>query len=288
MITITSTDDAPLRFNVHVAGVAAYLDNFALIELAKPSQAAKRARFMTAFMKSSGSLLFSGTNGAELAALKGDSALNVRAFLDGFGAHWAFVELDPGKVMEREAAGQGNACLCTQLMDAFFQDRKTDLSKVASILDMSADTFLRLGAVMDWMGPHGAKMIENSTALDRAIIEVIGKLRVEYESDPTALDIRLPPIGFDPRRPATFAWNHLVRNFVINAKGHPPKAGDGRDLCHAVVGAAYGSFAALDRHWKQRVAALPKPNGLAKIYYAPELDQLVADLESHSKAVGDA
>jgi hypothetical protein len=44
MITITTTNDAPLRFNVHVAGVAAYLDNFTLIELAKPSEAARRDR----------------------------------------------------------------------------------------------------------------------------------------------------------------------------------------------------------------------------------------------------
>lgn len=160
MITITTTNDAPLRFNVHVAGVAAYLDNFALIELAKPSEAARRDRFMTAFMESSGSLLFSGTNGAELAALKGNSASSVRAFLDGFGAHWAFVELDPGRVMEREAAGQTDACLCVDLMHAFFQDRKTELSKATAVLDMSAGTFLRLGAVIDWMGPHGTKMIE--------------------------------------------------------------------------------------------------------------------------------
>ena len=43
-------------------------------------------------------------------------------------------------------------------------------------------------------------------------------------------------------------------------------------------------FVALDKHWKQRVASLPRPNGLAKVYYATELDQLVADLESHAKA----
>lgn len=284
MITITSTEDAPLRFNVQVAGVAAYLDNFALIELAKPSQATRRARFLSAFMKSSGSLLFSGTNGAELAALKGNSASNVRAFLNEFGAHWAFVELDPGKVIERESAGQGSACLCVELMHAFFQDRKTELSKSAAVLDMSADTFLRLGAVMDWMGPLGAKMIENAAALDKSIIEVVDKLRVEYESDSNGLDKRLPPIAYDPKRPATFAWNHLVRNLVVNAKGHAPKMGDGRDLCHAVMGAAYGSFVALDKHWKQRVSGLPKPNGLAKVYYEPELDQLVSDLESHAKA----
>lgn len=284
MITITSTDDAPLRFNVHVAGVAAYLDNFALIELAKPSKAERRVRFMTAFMESNGSLFFSGTNAAELAALKGGSASNVRAFLDGFSAHWAFVELDPGKVMEREKAGQPSACLCTKLVHAFFQDRKAELSKAHSVLDMSADTFFRLGAVMDWMGPHGAKMMQNAVTLDEALTDVVKKLRVEYEVNPAVLDLRLPPVKFNPKQPATFAWNHLVRGLVKNAKGHPPKTGDGRDLGHAVVGAAYGSFATLDKHWAQRIASLPQPNGLAKIYHAPELDQLVVDLENHAKA----
>jgi hypothetical protein len=50
--------------------------------------------------------------------LKGDSASSVRAFLDGFGVHWAFVELDPGRVMEREAAGKASACVCVDLMHA--------------------------------------------------------------------------------------------------------------------------------------------------------------------------
>lgn len=104
-------------------------------------------------------------------------------------------------------------------MHAFFQDRKAELSKATSILDMSAATFFRLGSVIDWMGPHGAKMIENAAALDQAIIQVVDKLRVEYESDPTRLDSRLPPIAFNPQQPATFAWNHLVRALVINAKG---------------------------------------------------------------------
>jgi len=47
----------------------------------------------------------------------------------------------------------------------------------------------------------------------------------------------------------------------------------------------YGSFAVLDKHWKQRIEALPKPNGVAKIYYAPELDQLIVDLETQAKAM---
>lgn len=55
---------------------------------------------------------------------------------------------------------------------------------------------------------------------------------------------------------------------------------DALDFCHAALAAAYGSLVALDRQWKRRVEDLPKPNGLAKVYYRPELDQLVDMLES--------
>jgi hypothetical protein len=58
---------------------------------------------------------------------------------------------------------------------------------------------------------------------------------------------------------------------VSEAKQFTLKKGDGRDLCHALLGSAYGSLAALDKHWKRLVEALPKPNGLARIYSANEL-----------------
>jgi hypothetical protein len=282
VITITSSDRVPLNFDMRVAGLAAYLDNFALIELSKPSRAEMRSRFLAAFKKASGSLLFSGTNGAELAMLKGDSAANVRAFLNEFGAHWVFVELDPSPIMKRESEGHPSACLHPQFMHAFFQDRKSQMLASGQILDLSAESFLQLGYVMDWLAPHSASLTASSDALDTAIVDVVETLRKEYEADPKALDIRLLPIPFDPARPATFVWNHLVRGLAINSKGHALKKGDGRDLCHAVVGAAYGSFAALDKHWKKRVESLPKPNGAAKVYYGPELGMLVDDLEAYA------
>jgi hypothetical protein len=58
------------------------------------------------------------------------------------------------------------------------------------------------------------------------------------------------------------------------------KDNDGLDFCHAVLAAAYGSLATLDRHWKRRVEQLPKPNNVARMYYRPEVDDLVAVLES--------
>ncbi|HEY6359421.1 MAG TPA: hypothetical protein VIX35_14365, partial [Vicinamibacterales bacterium] len=56
-------------------------------------------------------------------------------------------------------------------------------------------------------------------------------------------------------------------------------AGDFMDFCHAAVGASYGSFVALDKHWKRRVETLPRPHGLARIYGPNELDRLVAEFE---------
>jgi hypothetical protein len=46
------------------------------------------------------------------------------------------------------------------------------------------------------------------------------------------------------------------------------------------MGSAFASVAALDKHWKRRVEGLPKPNGLARIYSKPDLDTMVADIES--------
>ena len=56
--------------------------------------------------------------------------------------------------------------------------------------------------------------------------------------------------------------------------------GDGIDFCQAVIGAAFSSVATLDKKWKRRVEMMPKPNKLARIYYSPELDRLVDDIES--------
>ena len=54
---------------------------------------------------------------------------------------------------------------------------------------------------------------------------------------------------------------------------------DGIDFGQAVIASAYASVAALDKHWKRRVEALPKPNGLAKVYCSPHLDQMVRDIK---------
>lgn len=85
-------------------------------------------------------------------------------------------------------------------------------------------------------------------------------------------------VEYSADAPATFTLNNLCRLLVKESKVYHLKTGDGRDFCHAAVGAADGSVAALDKHWKRRIEALPVPNKLARVYYATELDQLVHDL----------
>lgn len=67
---------------------------------------------------------------------------------------------------------------------------------------------------------------------------------------------------------------------VFEAKSCAMMPGDGIDFCQAVIGSAYASVATLDKNWKRRIEALPKPNGLAPIYYEATLDKLVEDLEA--------
>ena|SRR5215472_14742231 len=76
----------------------------------------------------------------------------------------------------------------------------------------------------------------------------------------------------------TFVYVNLIRNLVRD-RGFQVKQGDGMDFSHAVFGSAFATIATLDKHWKRRVEELPKPNSLARIYYGPELDQMVEHLE---------
>jgi hypothetical protein len=90
----------------------------------------------------------------------------------------------------------------------------------------------------------------------------------------------LPPPRYDASRPATFVWEGLVRTLVLEQRAYQFKQGDGSDLCHAVMASAFATFATLDRQWKRRIVSLPKPNRLARIFYAPELDALIEGVEA--------
>src|SRR4029077_21160011 len=100
MILASSSDNGPaLTINASVSGLAVYLDNWAVIDLAK-GDASRRKRFVDAVC-AGGDLLFSSANAAELAGPKGKSFNMVKSFLNQLGPHWVPVELNPFKVIER-------------------------------------------------------------------------------------------------------------------------------------------------------------------------------------------
>jgi hypothetical protein len=105
------------------------------------------------------------------------------------------------------------------------------------------------------------------------------KLRARFKKQPAWLEKGLPAIPFSPSSPARFAFVHLMRDLITD-RGVQFRAGDAMDLGHAVVASAFANFATLDKQWKRRVENLPKPNRNPRVYYEPELADMVTDLES--------
>jgi hypothetical protein len=286
MLSIDAGSDGLPQVVAKLSGVAVYLDNWAIIELAN-GDAKRRARFVAA-LKACGSLLFSFTNSIELGEAEGEPAERIRVFLDEIGAHWIPLELNPWTVAKREVAGrtEPTPCISTVFIEAFFKDRLYELSPGGSkIVDLSADNFFKMSSAMKWANGQKEQTRASTKEIDDTLISRVASDYAEFKKDPSTLDKTVPPVEYGTTTPARFALLNLLRQLVSDSKQFTLKKGDGRDLCHAVLGSAYGSLAALDKHWKRRVEALPKPNGLARVYSANELERLVADLEKAAEKV---
>lgn len=276
-----SADNVTIRATVR--GVGVYLDNHSLIDLAK-GDPARRTAFLDC-LHAGADLLFSPTNAAEIIGPQAGSSQAVRALLDDIGPHWFPIEgIDVVSVTDREAAGadRGAACMSSLFLRHFFAGRHIQLYGEQR-LELVQPEFFRLGFVLDWLVPQRADIRQEMSNFDAVLGDRIAKLAHAYRTQRAKFDQLLPEPRFDPARPATFMFDGLIRQLAIEWRSFKFKKGDAADFVHAVMGAAYGSFATLDKHWKRRVEALPAPNGLARIYYAPELDQLVTDLQ---EAVG--
>ena len=276
MIRATSSFIGPaFTFNATVNGLAVYLDNWAVIDLAERDPS-RRRRFVEA-VRTGGDLLFSVANAAQLSGSQGESANAVRTFLDELGPHWFPVELNPVEVVKREqeGKGRGESCASEEFMKDYFRDRIKDyLPDSGKIISLAGD-FFSLGAVLDWVGPQRVSISQSSIEFDAVLKDTMCRHRPAYKRNSSRLVLRYGV--FDQSRPATFAFGNLVRTLIVES--HQLKEGDGFDFCHAVIGSAFASVAALDKHWKRRIKGLPKPNGLAHIYSAPDLNKMVDDIE---------
>ena len=92
MMTITRIDDH-YRLSAVVRGIAVYLNNFAIIQIAQGSQK-RRDRFLSCLSDESADLLFSVANSIDLVG----SNKTVKAFLKEIANHWFPVDLSVNEV----------------------------------------------------------------------------------------------------------------------------------------------------------------------------------------------
>jgi hypothetical protein len=264
-----------MTLNASVNGPVVYLDNWAFIELAKKDPS-RRRRFLDA-IRSGADVLFSVTNAAELSGPQGVSAEAVRAFLDELGPHWYPAKFNPIETIELEVKGEnpGAVCFDEEFFNSYVAERMRSYDKKVFALN---DEFFSLATVMDRLGPQRKSISEASEEFDQMLKDKMSALREMSKRDPSLLDKKVPLIPFDPARRARFVFFNLLRIMAVESNSLKP--GDGMDLCHAVMACAFANFTALDKHWKRRIAELPKPNWLARVYSYAELDQMVTDIEA--------
>lgn len=274
MIRATSTE-----LEVSVSGLVVYLDNWAIGELAEHNPS-RRTRFIHA-VRSGVDLLFSVTNAAELSGPMGRSAEAIREFLDEIGPHWFPAEHNPTEVVRREQTGANNSnavCASEEFMGSYYSHLMRNYPPGSGKVVEMTEKFFRLGAMLDWVGPQRESILRDKAKGDAILMDKCGRCAERSKRDAHWLDEKFPRIPFDPARRASFVYHNLLRTLVVEA--NQLKRNDWMDFCHAVIATAYSTFAALDKNWKRRVLNLPKPNGIARIYSAPELDQMVTDIES--------
>lgn len=280
MITVSPHPTELFGMRASVNGLPVFLDNFAIIDLAE-GDPNRRKRFI-ATLNRGVEVLFSESNAAELSGPQGDSFKTIREFLDEIGTHWFPIEFSPYVCIEREKAQQALPFFSERLIKTFTAERlkRSPEIKIADLPASLPSDFFRLGLFMDWLAPQRDEIISGKHQMGIRLRDQIMAHWTEYQKNPGWLDARLPELPFRDDRPATFVHTNLLRLLVREAKGWTIMPNDGIDFGQAVIGTAYASIATLDKHWKRRVERiLPKPNRLAKIYYQPQMDKMVRDIE---------
>jgi len=278
MITVETRADGGIDVVAKIQGVAVYLDNDSLIDIARGDRD-RRARFTNA-VRQKGSLIFSMANAVDLSGPTLSGTIDdIREFLDGFENAWFPADMNPWALSRRELAGNGDSSplMSPVFTEAFLKQRAYDLSLEGSELP---DTFFRLSAVVDWAQQDRESQRAGLDKIDQTLIDRVQQVRELYDKDPSALDREIPAIRYDERWPATFVLHALFRLLVKQVKGFKLKKGDGLDLVHAVIGTAYASVTTVDKHWKRRLTdAIPPGLSTAGFFYRRELDQLIEAVE---------
>lgn len=283
MITVRPHPTELFALHASVDGLAVFLDYFAIKHLAKDDPD-RRRRFIATLGRGV-DVMFCVSNAAELSGPQESSFHEIRAFLEEIDTHWFPVELDPVVCVEREARLQEPlmACFSEDLLKVFTATRlkRSPEIELAGLPASLPSDFFRLGVFMDWLAPQRQDIMRRKAEMGVRLRDQIMEHSAKYRRNPAWLDANFPPYSFRADRPATFVYLNLVRLLILEAKARVIVPNDGIDFAQAVIGSAYASVATLDKDWKRRVEMVVPKGSLAHIYYQPELDKMVLDLERY-------
>ncbi len=184
-----STHGALFKLKASINGPAVYLDNWALIELAKKDPA-RRRRFIAA-VNAGAEVVFSVANAAELSGPKGASAEAVKSFLNEIGPHWYPAKLNPTEVVELEIKRKDPADVCID--EHFFKSYVADRIRSSSGKPISlSDAFFSLAPILDRLGPQRKSISEGSKEFDQMLKNKMSVARDMCKRHPALLDKKFP------------------------------------------------------------------------------------------------
>jgi hypothetical protein len=230
-----------------------YLDQWAFSTIS--TQAPLRDRLLNVLSR--GTLLISILNFMEIARAKGATAASIAAFLDTVGGRWAAITTTPGTVVSREKEHR---------LDAWRDE-------------VNLPVLLRAPGVQ-WKPANLARRLQESRAVqtlaecEKAAAGIAADFEVARKRV-RAGDLKLDGFWDIPSEVGTHAvfatvLQRLVRG-SLNLERHQID-----DLLHTCIPVTYCDVAFLDRKTKTLLEGMETR---AKVFYAGELEEALADLE---------
>jgi hypothetical protein len=243
---------------------AIYLDHDSLGELARNE--ARRRRFLDIWTRR-GELLFSWANALDISGPQEGSAQAIKELLEALGPHWIPLELNPWKVVRKEAGLEecsGTPSVSESFLSGYFLRLRDEVSN--------------LGRVVDLIQEDREDVQRNLTTMKEHADRMVRAFRDQYRRDRASLDRLLPPIPNDAARPAAYLLRELER-LVTRQLGFQWTINDGTDFMHASVSAPVADFLLLDRQWKRRVLEVAPPKAYPWVFYRNEIDAFLDAFE---------
>jgi hypothetical protein len=251
-----------------------YLDHWAMRLFAEDT--ARRERFREV-LKTKGTVLISIMNIREIADNTGQSATNLRAFLDAIGPRWFPISVNARRIAEREDSykvGDNPPMLGDAIVrdDKFRQRLEGNDVSLAGLVDLTR-------------AEDGMELIAAARKDEDLVICGMQYWRNECATNKKILKEKWPKVRFDVAKPMRSIYNYIMRLCITDSFTFDDN--HVRDLLHTTVPMAYADLVLLDPHWAGQANKVRKQLGLSeerpRLYTKATVDDFLADFEGWSQ-----